>query len=1380
LSNRTPQVELDRRVSVVEGVSEDAHLIRTVSDLRRFRRVVLIGEPGMGKSAVLRQEAHESNSKMISVRTLINSSTETKFPERAYLDALDEYRSDGSAADKANFLALSLLTKCPNGWMLSCRSQDWRKDADLNAINEQYEQADSVVVARLLPLEKEEAVSLLEATGMANPDQFYDVGLKKGARAFLENPLSLSLLQNVVSAKGDWPESRYEVFEAATSQLCHENNEERRFQHTKSASEILDVAEELCALLIVAGSRAFWSSNAVPTGANDATEFLKTNDTGIERSLIAQTLDTPLFSGEGEEFEPIHRSVAEFLAARFLAKKAAGIPTTPRVPLSRLLALICATDQKSPTELRGVYAWLAAHLERLGKQDLAEILCVNDPLTVVAYGDAGAFSTKTREQLLLSLDRDDPFFRSHSEGDTALNTLAGEDLAPNLTTILNGNAGPGHSLVTVYDILTTGKPVESLRPLLRRIALDPKRAEWERWRAFDAWMNGEAHPQTAMRSLFDDLATESPSNGRENLRAYIAAGFDENHLTLPDVFSIFSDYEISEKANTIGRLSRLVRRLEAKPILEFFDVPSVEWRPKTDQRRKSYGISHDLDRILSAAIRSQEDLNAKTLWRWLQNAGHDRWSSSPRETQEAVAKWLEEASENETMLFKEALKSVTSDDGPWMPYFNFVEATGRVPSEMCIEGLISPWNQPREKQTFMPNLRAMFWDSCLKLLGRSSSASEATKPIEDTDERLLAAVADACRRLNGPAPVYWSAYHVIKDNLGEGEILSSLVTCKIPEHMGKQAAYKAERELEAESNRTKRIEGWNNGQSLLRSGEGNLDHAAMVFFGFVDGLERVWSTENLQNHFNAEISASIIAGFKRRAEIGLSVPMSELGRSRAKQSRNCMETAIVAAVSIYLKERDFEALDKLPLEAAILVLLNWSFCDDEEHCSQLKGWAHSKLDGDSERASDLLVSFWLDELDARVSLKQGDDTLDISLIHDFSDGDTKSRTATLALSKLFDKRYDFPPKVLRSLIRTTVRQWPADEILKISRSAISDNAVSKESKQVWMVVAFAIAPHGLSKQLQGLFAKDGKALADLSDVSETVTKSFPLAGTHDKLAYHVAEVEILGPEFPPTGDMFGPSDTVQHSINSLAKIHDQEASKALIRLCNLPILKDWERNLRHAISTNLKMIRDDTFNHPTMMQLQKTLAGGPPINAADLRAVMVEVLRGYQEEVVRGDLPAWNGYWNTDQYGKAVDPKIENVCRDQILTAIRPKLKAFSVDLALPEAQRAGGRRADILLATGAGRNLPIEAKRHYNAELWSAISEQLQDYADDPLADGFGIYLVFWFGLAAGPLPKLPSGIAPPTSAAELEQELVETMSLEQRNRFDVIVLNVEKPKKS
>lgn len=1376
----TSQVALDRRVSVVEGGGEDAHLIRSVRDLRRFKRVILIGEPGMGKTAALSQEARNANSRKLSVRSLINSPAETKFSDKAYLDALDEYRSDGSAADKANFLAISLSTKCPNGWILTCRSQDWRKDADLNAINEHYEQTDDIVVARLLALDKEEVIAILASNGIESPEKFYDEGSRNNAGAFLQNPLSLTLLQKVVAAKGNWPERRYEIFEAATNQLCHENSEERRFHPAKSASEILSAAEELCALLILTGSRAFWSSNAAPLGASDTTEFLMTNETGLNRNLVGQTLDTPLFTGEGEVFEPIHRSVAEFLAARFLAKKAVGALNTTRVPLSRIMALICSTDQKSPTELRGVYAWLAAHLESLGKQDLAEILCAKDPLTVVAYGDAGAFSTKTREQLLLSLDRDDPFFRSHSEGDTALNTLAGEDLAPSLKAILTGNAGPGHSLVTVYDILTTGKPVVSLRPLLRSIALDPKRPEWQRWRAFDAWMNGEARPQTAMRSLFDDLATEPPSNARENLRAYIAAGFDANNLSLTDVFSIFSDYEISEEDNTIGRLSRLVRRLEAEPLLELFDVPVGRWRPNSDKRRKSYGISYDWDRLLSAAIRSQQNLTADTLWRWLQNSNYDRWSSNPRETKKAVSDWLKKSSKNETMLFKEVLISADSDDAPWMPYFNFVEATGQAPSEQCILELMSPWLVPNNEESIIANLLALAKGIYAKILGGAPIASVDAEQTEENDKRLLAAVADMCRRLDAPAPVYWCAYNVIRENFGDGEILSSLVECKLPEHVIRQAEYKAERALEAESDRARRIENWEKGHSLLRAGEGNLDHAAMVYFGFVDNMGRNWSIDNLQKHFTSEISASIIAGFKRRAEIGLSITVSELGCLRAKRSRNIMETAIVAAVSIYIKEGSYQALDKLPLEAALLVLLNRFFCEDDEHLSQLESWARRKLDDESEVASDLLVSFWLGELDARIAQKQAGDAIDVNLAGDFSCGEAMSKTVSLALSKLFVKRHDFPPNVLRSLVIAAVHQSPAEEVLKVSKAIISDRAVSKENKQVWSVVAFAISPNEWRERFQSMFAKAGKALAELSNVNETVTKSFPLAGTHDKLTYHSAMVEILGAEFSPAGELFGPRDAVQHSINSLAEIADKKAMQSLSQLRDLPDLKLWESNLRHAISNNLKLIRDDTFNHPTMTQVKENLTEGPPINASDLRAVMVEVLRNYQKEITRGDLPSWNGYWNTDKYGKATNPKIENVCRDQVLTIIRPRLERYAIDLSLSEAQRAGGRRADILLATGAGRNLPVEAKRHSNSELWTAVSEQLQDYADDPRADGFGIYLVFWFGLSAGKLPKVPSGIAEPSDAIGLERTLKKMLSLDQQERFDVIVLDVEPPNKS
>lgn len=52
-----------------------------------------------------------------------------------------------------------------------------------------------------------------------------------------------------------------------------------------------------------------------------------------------------------------------------------------------------------------------------------------------------------------------------------------------------------------------------------------------------------------------------------------------------------------------------------------------------------------------------------------------------------------------------------------------------------------------------------------------------------------------------------------------------------------------------------------------------------------------------------------------------------------------------------------------------------------------------------------------------------------------------------------------------------------------------------------------------------------------------------------------------------------------------------------------------------------------------------------------------------------------------------------------------------------------------MLVLSGAGRNLPLEAKRHSHPDVWIAAGTQLQRYASDQGADGQGVYIVFWFG---------------------------------------------------
>lgn len=1353
MPNKNPEVALDRRVEILVGQENGVH---SVSYLRRFTRVVLIGEPGLGKSAALAREADEAQTKKINVRTLIHSQNIPYCDGRAHLDGLDEYRSDGSAADKANFLATALAQKCANGWILTCRSLDWRKDTDLNAIEEQYQGSDSIVVAKLLPLEKCEACSILSSVGEKNTDTFYEDGQRMGAQAFLGNPLSLLLLQKIVATNGSWPKTKYEVFDQATLELCSEVEECRNFQARNTPTNILIAAEKLCALLLITKSRTFWTSNARPMVSHDTTEFLETNKTALEQNLINHTLDTPLFTGEGKEFEPIHRSIAEFLAARFLATKATGIGTTPAVPFSRLLGLVCASDGNPQTDLRGVFAWLAVHLEKLGKSELARTLCQKDPLTVVANGDAGVFSTEIRKYLLASLHRDDPLFPVIREDKTFLSTLAGEDLAVDFASILRGTSGTGYAFYTAIDILTTGKPVLSLRPCLREICLDPKREEWQRWRAFEVWLKGENHPQAAMRKLFDNLATEPPSIGRENLRANIASQLDEHNLNSSDIYSILGDFESLDEDTLVGRFVGLVHRLEKIPVWDFFEKSTDCWRPDNANNRNKSQVTSVLDQIFSDLIRKHEALDAKTLWRWMENCKFDRWVHSSKKFQKEISKWLKRDPENEEKLFIEALNSVQQADLPLEPYNKFMMMTGHGPSEQCIEKLISVFNLQKGSQNSL------------------------SKPITDSEKRLLAAITECCRSTNHPWPVYWRVYEIVQSALGEGEFLNNFTVCELSQCKLRQAKENTKEKTQAKSDKAERIATWAGRKMLLKTGEGELDYAAMIYFGCGYDIEQKCSRENLKQHFNSEIAQSIISGFKRRAEIGLDVPFFKIGRLRVHSSRNCMETAIAAGVSILLKENNNLLLNKLSLEVAILALLHRYYISEEEHRRELKLWAFRKLDQEPEHSSELLVAYWLDGVKARTKAFGTSITHEFDLMNDFSYGSEKSLAASMALTKLVAKRINFSSRALPSLARAICHQWNAKKILETCKATISDTAIPKENSQFWVALAFAISPEELRGKFHSMFHKDGKALVELAYVAEATAKAFPLSAAKDQVVYYGSVIEILGPIHSPSGKLNNLREIIRKSINNLAIVSDPEVRKELQRLRSLPTLAEWGNYLTHALSNNLRKVRDNSFTRPSIEQVTAVLDGGPPINASDLRAVINDVLTIYQQELDCGDIPGWKGFWNTDKYGKATDPKIENDCRDHLLMVIRPRLANFNIHHASPEAQVAGGRRTDILLATEAGNNLPIEVKRHFNRELYSAISEQLQDYADGPNADGHGIYLVFWFGTSVAKSPKVPNGKPRPSTAAELRNALMKNMLPEQKNMIDVVVLDVAPPEGS
>ena len=112
---------------------------------------------------------------------------------------------------------------------------------------------------------------------------------------------------------------------------------------------------------------------------------------------------------------------------------------------------------------------------------------------------------------------------------------------------------------------------------------------------------------------------------------------------------------------------------------------------------------------------------------------------------------------------------------------------------------------------------------------------------------------------------------------------------------------------------------------------------------------------------------------------------------------------------------------------------------------------------------------------------------------------------------------------------------------------------------------------------------------------------------------------------------------------------------------------------------------------------------------------------------------------------------------------------------ALPEGHYANDGRADIRLFYE-GFQIPVEVKKNTHRDLWRAMQGQLTaKYTSAPEADGYGIYLVFWFGKQFTAVAS-PSGRYP-TDAEELKDQLEATLSAAEQRRISVCVIDVSKP---
>jgi hypothetical protein len=188
--------------------------------------------------------------------------------------------------------------------------------------------------------------------------------------------------------------------------------------------------------------------------------------------------------------------------------------------------------------------------------------------------------------------------------------------------------------------------------------------------------------------------------------------------------------------------------------------------------------------------------------------------------------------------------------------------------------------------------------------------------------------------------------------------------------------------------------------------------------------------------------------------------------------------------------------------------------------------------------------------------------------------------------------------------------------------------------------------------------------------------------------------------------------------------------------------------------------------------LGNLVTDGPPIDHADLQRVLLAELEVVQAKVKSDDANSRDLFYFD---GK---PKHEEPCSDTLVTLLRQTDRPLRFKR---EAHLGDNRKGDLWCESGI-LAVAIECKRHWHRDLWTAFDWQLaRQQAVDWSAQGYGVYVVYWFGtdVRAVTGPPRGSGIATPTTPEALEAALRKRIAEAGLPKIAVKVLDISQPSK-
>ena len=1351
-----------RTCTIVDGDESRNEFERSSSSLEDYRDTpayVLLGAPGAGKTKAFEKElAEHSNGHYVTARDFITFRDKPEWHGATlFIDGLDETRAstgDGRTPLDAVRRKLDALGK-PR-FRLSCREAHWfgaNDSSHLKTVSPDNE----IMVLHLDPLSEDDIREILHRSPEIDDAQtFMAAANERGIGGLLANPMNLKLLTKVV-AGGVWPESRMRTFELACRELVREHNTEHQLAAANGhdVSHLMDVAGQLCAHQLLTGRIGY----ALLPGSADDHEFLDLEQfPGDERLLLRQVLDTKLFatppadSAQGRAV-PIHRHIAEFMAARHLASL-----IDDGLPIGRILALITGHDGGVVSEMRGLFAWLAAH-SKMGRAELI----ARDPLGTILHGDVVEFTTDEKCRLLDAVEKKAakyPWIAGTLPQDARLGDLVTPDMAEPFRRLLSASARD-HArqplALILLAMLRQGPAISELADILMEIIRDAGCHPSIRRETLDiymVWSRDDEPSGPTLGILLSEVAAGAVADADDDLLGTLLSEMYPAKLSISQILP----YLRTPKAiSYIGRFSAfwtktVLRESSHSQLAELLDSITNDFdrlRPALVGAPGAVSFLRRLPMLLLNRILDipHAELSSNRLFNWLGVVSDPALQRTHYETETIRLRLRRDARLLEGIIGR-AVEHCSGSS-------TFVR---------CMHGL---------ERRFLQVSWPPHW--CLE---QAVSAADC-----DVAEYFVHRVADYVHGNPHDAAL---SRHSVESRLKRDKNLLRAFSDRLAV-LAEDEAQKSRLRSQHYNDRARLRREWHNSLlphlPSLRENHGQrelLHRLAQAYFGDFADVEGDSPVDRLRD---------LVGDDEQAVQAAFDGLRQSLCRSDLPSEDEIL--ALSAENRFFFLSLPFmagleEAIRSVPNDGAgvtekqMRLGLTIYFADPNISLMHYgHGWLSSVLRARPDVVADVLVRC------AR-PLMRGGKNLGIQFF-DLARSPSHAVVARLASIPLLQA---FPTRCTKSqlgglgfLLQAALLHNDVSRFLELAQRKLARRSMNTSQRGYWLVASLLASPDTYLKTLETYVVGSEHRVRHVAEfLSE---RRFPtsLLELLDPPALQLL-VRVLGtscrPRVPPLGKEMPRidhemqvSDRVGDLINRLASSPSPIAGEAIQVLSSDDALRPWRTHLVHAEYRQNAFQRETHFWHSDIRQVFEVLANERPANAADLAALTMAYLREIARKTRDGNTSDWRQYWNVDSHNRPLDPKPEDACRDVLLSDLQARLTGLHVD-AQPEGRYADGKRSDIRISCGE-LNVPVEIKRNSHRDIWSAVRTQLiAKYARDAGAAGYGIYLVFWFG--AGKVPPPESGTVP-KHPSELEKRLQATLSTEEARLISICVVDVSPP---